>query len=909
MLLTLYIERHSYIMAILELPDELVNTLSQLASTRNRSIESLIEQLITRDATYENSMDSLLIVDDDMNYVDVNPAACDLLGYSREELLQLNIIDVVPNEELTKQDWEKFNEDEEVNGEYTLKHKDGHDVHVEYVAVSHVTSNRHMSVFRNVTARKQMEEQLRESERRFTAFMDNAPMVAYIKDSESNYIFSNRYLVEQIESDGYTFDNQTPYERFAPEVAQKIKEADQQVLVNREIVTIEDYAMYENEKVNWYKEIKFPIEGINNSLYVGGFAIDITEQKETEAQLRKREAFITQITDTLPGVIYVHDINTHTNVYTNKKTADILDYTSEELQSLGDNLLKVLTHPDDFKKLMQHFSKIGQATDDREIFELTYRMKHKDGHWRWFNSRDKIAQRDEDGNVQHIMGIAIDITEQEHLRLEQQHMLDRSPIPIGIAKLDGTIEYYNDVFTQTFGYTQADTPTIDEWRIKAYPDPEYRQKAWSQWTSDLTHALETNNLLPVRHYHITDKWGENHIVSIQASVIRERIFSTFIDVTEQQRMQQALIQSEQRYRTIFDNAMYSIVIYNMDGTIQMINNAAAAALNRTPDELIGHLLEDFYPNSHEQTIEFLNKVVEAEDITYVEETVNVDGEAHIIWSVGQAIYNERGEVEGVQVISHDVTTQRQAEAYRQQQQQLELSLKKQRQISQLRTRLLTTISHEFRTPLAIIQTNTEMLMRYRDRFTPERQDQKLNQIVAQISHLTGMLDNVRTMNQAQQNDMQYHPTNVNLSDFIQTLNSDFVESRNQPQPLNITVDTTKEMIVFDSNLMRQALGNLLSNASKYSPEDTTISLTIRQNNDTLLFIVSDEGIGISRADQPNIYQPFFRGKNAENVRGTGLGLAIVREIVELHRGHITCESQLDHGTTFTISLSTNLIPA
>lgn len=131
-------------------------------------------------------------------------------------------------------------------------------------------------------------------------------------------------------------------------------------------------------------------------------------------------------------------------------------------------------------------------------------------------------------------------------------------------------------------------------------------------------------------------------------------------------------------------------------------------------------------------------------------------------------------------------------------------------------------------------------------------------------------------------DIDYQPTTVNLTDFCASLESHFNEVKRSDQTLDLTIDTQQDNGYFDGALMYQALVNLLNNAIKYSPDSAAISLTLQQDDNILNFILGDKGIGISRNDITNIYQPFFRGKNAENERGTGLGLAIVRDIVDLH---------------------------
>ncbi len=894
-------------MTTLELSDELFEQLSNLANDRDVSVESLLQQLLVRDATFENSMDGLLIADDNMQYVDVNPVACELLGYTKEELLQIQILDIVAITEHVQEEWETFAQTGKMRGEYNVIHKDGHEILIDFVAVSSVIPGRHVSIFRDITEQKKVQEQLIESEKRFKAFMDHAPLIAYIKDALSNYLFTNSHMRELTFKKNMNINNRTPYEDLPAHVARSIRHADHQVLERNAIVEMDEYAMWEEDDLHWFKEIKFPVVGIDDTIHIGGFAIEITSLKQAEHQLLLREQFISEIASTVPGVIYVFDLRMNKLIYTNKRIADYLGYTLDDDIHQNEQPIHGLMHSGDFQRVQMHFEDIKQIEDNEEVLEITYRMKHKDGHWVWFHSRDKVAKRDEDGHVIHIMGIAIDVSEKERLKFEQQSFLDHSPIPIGISTSDEQVEYYNNVFTETFGYTVDDTPDIDTWRKLAYPDPKYREQTYQQWNEDLELAEQDQSSVPARIYYIIDKWGQQRAVMIHVSIIGERRFATFMDVTEEQRIKLALMENEHRYRTLFENALYNIVIYNLDGSIQMINKQAALFLGGEPADMIGCFMDAFEPNRHESTITFINKVLENNSATYIEEEIDIDGETQFLWSVAQPVFSSSGEISGIQVITHDITAQRQAEAFQLEQEKLALKLQKERQLSDLRTRLLTTISHEFRTPLAVILTNTEILMRYRDRLTIDRKDEKLNQIIAQIQHLTSMLDNIRTMSEAQQNRIDYQAGVIDLSAFVDSIQRRFEMNNTKSHNLDIRLVTDAPTAKFDSNLMEQAMMNLLTNSQKYSSESTDINITIEQSGKNLTFKIQDNGIGIARKDLPHIYQPFYRGKNTENMRGTGLGLAIVHEIVGLHRGTISCESKLGQGATFTIYMSKNLI--
>jgi signal transduction histidine kinase len=107
---------------------------------------------------------------------------------------------------------------------------------------------------------------------------------------------------------------------------------------------------------------------------------------------------------------------------------------------------------------------------------------------------------------------------------------------------------------------------------------------------------------------------------------------------------------------------------------------------------------------------------------------------------------------------------------------------------------------------------------------------------------------------------------------------------------------------FDQHLMERVLTNLIDNAVKYSPPKTTIRFEIQRQADQIMMAISDEGIGIPRADQQRLFEIFERGSNVGPIKGTGLGLAIVKQAVELHKGQVAVESSAAGGTTIRISL-------
>lgn len=233
-------------------------------------------------------------------------------------------------------------------------------------------------------------------------------------------------------------------------------------------------------------------------------------------------------------------------------------------------------------------------------------------------------------------------------------------------------------------------------------------------------------------------------------------------------------------------------------------------------------------------------------------------------------------------------------------------LRKEKELSQMRARFISTASHEFRTPLTIIASSTEYLAAYSYRVSQEKQQQHLERIEKAIKQMTQLLDDVLMLNLADLEQLQLNLETLDLVKFCHDLVADleansyghriiFTATRNHQQ---LTALTTK----IDQKLLRQILTNLLNNALKYSPQESMIDFQIIVKDCDIIFQIQDYGVGIPQEDQVNLFQPFQRARNVGTISGTGLGLSIVKRCVDLHKGTITVSSQVRQGTIFTVNI-------
>ncbi|GAB4411829.1 MAG: hypothetical protein Kow00106_06250 [Anaerolineae bacterium] len=248
----------------------------------------------------------------------------------------------------------------------------------------------------------------------------------------------------------------------------------------------------------------------------------------------------------------------------------------------------------------------------------------------------------------------------------------------------------------------------------------------------------------------------------------------------------------------------------------------------------------------------------------------------------------------------DVSKQKELE------QNLRNALEREIELGELKTRLVTTASHEFRTPLAIIRSASDLLLRYSDRMTEAHKQEELRRIQYGVGRLVEILDDLLTLSRIEGGKFVIEPVPVALAELCQNVLDEVrLATGARHQFVFDNGDACLE-VNLDPRLLRYVLRNLLSNAAKYSLPGSTIELHVRCiDEEHVALSVSDQGRGIPPADLPHLFEPFQRASNVEGTQGIGLGLAIVKQSVTLLGGTIHVESVEGQGTTFTVILPTH----
>ncbi|PMB50825.1 histidine kinase [Fischerella thermalis CCMEE 5201] len=239
---------------------------------------------------------------------------------------------------------------------------------------------------------------------------------------------------------------------------------------------------------------------------------------------------------------------------------------------------------------------------------------------------------------------------------------------------------------------------------------------------------------------------------------------------------------------------------------------------------------------------------------------------------------------------------------RQQAEATQRTLAQEKELSELKLRFFSMVSHEFRTPLSIILGSAQLLAQSEQQWTKEKKLKNLHRIQSSARSMNQLLTDILTLTRAETGKLEFNPELIDLEAFCINLIED-LQFCNQPQhTIKFISQGSCTHAKLDENLLYSILSNLLSNAMKYSPQEGTIFLVLSCERDAMIFQVQDFGIGIPSEFQQHLFEPFHRANNVSKIVGSGLGLAVVKKCLELHQGEVSVESEVGVGTTFTVRI-------
>lgn len=366
------------------------------------------------------------------------------------------------------------------------------------------------------------------------------------------------------------------------------------------------------------------------------------------------------------------------------------------------------------------------------------------------------------------------------------------------------------------------------------------------------------------------------------------LVGTSRDISELVQAQRAVTESEIRMRTLIQQLPAAFVGL-FDLNLRLILAGGQTLENMPESDVIGKSIAEVFGQEADPLIRLYQRALAGE----VAES-EIEWQERVYIARTAPVRGVSGEIIGGMAISQEITERKRAED------SLKTALAREREINELRSRLISMLSHDFRTPIAVILSAIGMLNKYGARMSPEQAKDRFQAIQSAATELHSMVDDAIAVGRGDSAGFPYHPAPFNLLEMVEEILHEM--QMTSQHHIILQYHCTSRTLIADHHLIRMILTNLISNAMKYSPQHSSIAVTL-SNSDTMLTIhVADQGIGIPEADQKYLFTMFWRGSNVSNVRGNGIGLSIVNQAVKSHGGEIEFKSVVGQGTTFTIHL-------
>ncbi len=380
-------------------------------------------------------------------------------------------------------------------------------------------------------------------------------------------------------------------------------------------------------------------------------------------------------------------------------------------------------------------------------------------------------------------------------------------------------------------------------------------------------------------------------------------------------MSSAILEDVLAYqKALLDNAGAMIIATNEKGVITLFNPEASVNLGYHESEIVNKTTplifhdkkdvekkrKEFKEITGADVADDWEIIIEKSNLKIHEEEQYIftrkDGSSFPVSVTLTRIQDKADQITGFMIVAVDITQRKKAE------EDLKKALKKERDLNELKSNFVSMASHEFRTPLSTVLSSAYLIEKYSTGEDQPKRERHLERIVSSVKMLTDILNDFLSVGKIEEGKIQVRPIELNIETSVKTLIEEIKNNLKKQQEI-VYRHEGDENIVLDPSLLKHIIMNLVSNASKFSPEGSRIEMKTSGHDDQLILYVKDNGIGISKEDQQHLMERFFRASNAGNIQGTGLGLHNISKYVELMNGSVSYKSELEKGTEFIITFN------
>ena len=465
---------------------------------------------------------------------------------------------------------------------------------------------------------------------------------------------------------------------------------------------------------------------------------------------------------------------------------------------------------------------------------------------------------------------------------------------------DGRFVLVNDAFAAWTGYTRDEIIGRNTTELGVWEQQQDREAFWAD--------LRRTGSIRERECSFRNRNGQQFTMLVSSKVIQinhvPHVLAMGLDITGRKKAEAELMASEARLRE--SEARFSVAFQASPVFISMLrmsderyvlaNDALLNWLGYAREEVLGRTSAELgmwdHPAEREavwrdmrtngsirqRECRWRNRCGESSTVLLSGETITIDHEPHMLSLV------------------LDISQRKNAEG------EILKALAREKELSQLKSNFVSMVSHEFRTPLGIIQSSAELLRDFYQKMPPAERDEQLESITRNTRRMAGMMEEILVLSRLDAGKLDFQPATLDLNVFCRRLVDEVLSATNRRCRIELSLASVPAEAKADERLLGHIFTNLLSNAVKYSEPGATVSFAVQRDGVDAVCIVRDQGIGIPGEDHQHLFKAFHRGSNVETRPGTGLGLLVVKRCVELHRGSVRLVSKLGEGTTVTVRL-------
>jgi len=887
---------------------------------------------------FERTFDAVWLFDPQSGvFVDCNEAAVKLIGAkSKAELLQMKPEDFSPpyqpggmsSRDRSAEITALVEKNQGYRFEWLMRHMDGRDIPIEVNVTPIVMWGRNVNVVvsRDITERKKAAQETLElnqtlerrvaertaalttSEARFRALVEHAPEAIVVFDGDTGrFLFGNEHASRLYAVPMEKLTELTPADvspEFQPDgrcSRELARELMAQALAGGMPVFEWIHKQPSGRLIpTEVRLLRLPAEGQN---LIRASIIDNSERRQAERALRESEAKFRALFEGSSHGVVLHDETT------------LLEVNSAAVRIFGCKHAHELVGKDP-RTMAPPFQPDGESSEEKGRRHIEECVKSGSARFEWIarspGGKDiplEVAlTRIQWSGREIIQAYITDITERTRAQAALADSEARfsaafqaSPIFIAVSQAsDGRFVLVNDAFVNWSGYTREEILGKNALELGMWEDKDERAAFWAD--------LRVSGSLRERECRFQDRSGRKFTMLASAQIIQlnhvPHMLAMSLDITERKQADAELRESEARLResearfsAAFQASPAFIGILRMsDERYVLANDAYLNWLGYPLAEVLGKtcvelglwqnpadrdlILKDMHTfgSIRQRECRWRNRWGEKFTILLSAESIKLNDTPHML------------------SMALDITQRKRSE------EELLHTLEREKELGQLKSNFVSMVSHEFRTPLGIIQSSAELLREFHHKMQPDEREEQLDSIARNTRRMAGMMEGVLVLSRLDAGKLDFQPTALDLNLFCRRVVDEVLSATNRRANIELTLNEIPSEARADEQLLGHIFTNLLSNAIKYSDPGATVHFAVKRDGRNAVCVVCDEGIGISEKDQQQLFKAFHRGGNVGTRPGTGLGLLLVKRCAELHGGTVQVNSKMSEGTTVSVTL-------